>query len=69
MAAKWKSLLGSFFLDPLVSELGDQGRIDEYKPETLATPSTCLESETGPDPDVGLTRHLLDLEHRNQRPD
>ena len=38
MAAQMEiDYLGSLPLDPLVSELGDQGRIDEYKPETLAT--------------------------------
>ena len=29
--------LGSLPLDPLVSELGDRGRVEEYKPETLTT--------------------------------
>jgi ATP-binding protein involved in chromosome partitioning len=51
MAAKMGiDYLGSLPLDPLVSELGDRGRIEEYKPETLATIVNSLVEK------VGLTR-------------
>ena len=51
MAAKMGiDYLGSLPLDPLVSELGDRGRIEECKPETLATIVNSLVEK------VGLTR-------------